>query len=181
MSRDCLELRARGAQYLKIEEADRVYVFLAGLNPKFDGVRSRILGQRLTPSLREVCSEIWLKEDRSCAMNNPITTTDAAAFIAKSPSADSDKNPPLVCEHCKKPWHTKDQCWKLHGRPPNSRRLQSHDKSNIGRALVSDSADEHTQKQSFVDSKNSLSMVGVSAIAQSGSEIGDDDWHCSAR
>ncbi|XP_038889224.1 uncharacterized protein LOC120079112 [Benincasa hispida] len=86
-------------QYLKIEEADRMYVFLARLNPKFDGVRSRILGQRPTPSLREFCSEIRLEEDRSCAMNNPITTTSAAALIAKSPSTDGDKNPLPVCEH----------------------------------------------------------------------------------
>ncbi|XP_038887212.1 uncharacterized protein LOC120077401 [Benincasa hispida] len=89
-----------GAQYLKIEEADRVYVFLAGLNPKFDGVHSRILGQ------------------------------------------------PLL----------------LH----SEKRRQSHEKSNIGRALVSDLADEHTQKQSSDDSKNNLITVGVSAIAQSG-------------
>ncbi|XP_038906526.1 uncharacterized protein LOC120092499 isoform X3 [Benincasa hispida] len=128
-----------GAQYLKLEEADQVYVFLAGLNLKFDNVRSCILGQRPTPSLREVCSEVRLEEDRSHATNNPVTvSTNASAFVTKASSSDSDKKPTPVCEHCKKPWYTKDQCWKLHGRPPNSRRRQSHDKSNFGRALVSD-------------------------------------------
>ena len=44
-----------------------MYVFLAGLNPKFNIVRGRILGQRSTiPSLMEVCFEIFLEED--CTM-----------------------------------------------------------------------------------------------------------------
>ncbi|XP_057951969.1 uncharacterized protein LOC131146397 isoform X2 [Malania oleifera] len=25
----------------------------------------------------------------------------------------------LWCEHCKKPWHTKETCWKIHGKPAN--------------------------------------------------------------
>ncbi|KAA0043291.1 Cysteine-rich RLK (receptor-like protein kinase) 8 [Cucumis melo var. makuwa] len=49
-----------------------------------------------------------------------IPTIDFTAFSARSSNHDSDKNngkPIPVCEHCKKQWHTKDQCWKLHGRP----------------------------------------------------------------
>ncbi|KAL4016805.1 hypothetical protein IC575_024462 [Cucumis melo] len=57
-----------GTQYAKLEEADRVYDFLTGLNPKFDIVCGRILGQRPLPSLIEVCFEVRLEEDR----NNPI-------------------------------------------------------------------------------------------------------------
>ncbi|XP_038889234.1 uncharacterized protein LOC120079124 [Benincasa hispida] len=109
--------------YAKIEEADRVYDFLAGLNSKFDVVWSRILGQRLIPSLMEVCSEIRLEEDRSSTMNSPVITfTDTAAFATKFSSFDGDKKPTSVCEHYKKLWHIKDQCWKLYGRPPNSKR-----------------------------------------------------------
>lgn len=66
----------------------------------------------------KVCSEIRLEEDRSSVMNNLInSSTDSAAFNAKSSRPDSDKQnnrPPPACEHCKKPWHTNDQCWKLH-------------------------------------------------------------------
>ena len=114
-----------GVQYYKLEEVDRVYHFLAGLNSKFDAVRSRILGQKPTPTLMEVCSEVRLEEDRTSAMNTMGSSiTDSSAFSAKSASTTGDKQngkPPPVCEHCKKLWHTKDQCWKLHGRPPNGR------------------------------------------------------------
>ncbi|KAA0046032.1 Beta-galactosidase [Cucumis melo var. makuwa] len=56
-------------QYAKLEEADRVYDFLAGLNPKFDNVCGRILEQRPLPSLMEVCFEVRLEEDRTNAMD----------------------------------------------------------------------------------------------------------------
>ncbi|XP_038889334.1 uncharacterized protein LOC120079245 [Benincasa hispida] len=102
----------------KNKEADRIYDFLARLNSKFDAIRSRILGQRPTPSLMEVCSEIRLEEDRSSAINNPvIISTDVAVYATKSSSTDGDKKPTPVCEHHKKPWHTKNQGWKLHGWP----------------------------------------------------------------
>ncbi|KAL0554131.1 hypothetical protein IC582_008045 [Cucumis melo] len=101
-------------QYAKLEEADRVYDFLAGLNPKFDNVCGRILGQRPLPSLMEVCFEVCLEEDRTNAMGVLTTPTiDSAAFSAWSSNHDSDKNNGKsipVCEHCKKQWHTKDQC-----------------------------------------------------------------------
>ncbi|XP_038875253.1 uncharacterized protein LOC120067757 [Benincasa hispida] len=149
---------------------DRVYDFLAGLNPKFDVVRSRILGTRPVPSSMEVCSEIRLEEDRSNAMNNPVTkSTDSAAFKVSGTDKQNGKVPP-VCEHCKKLWHTKEQCWKVHGRPPNGKRRQS----GPGRALASESTAGH-QPHNQETSQNDSIIVGVSAIAQSGSELGDDD------
>ena len=51
-------------QYARLEEADRIYDFLKGLNFKFDIVCNRILGQRPLPSLMEVCYEVRLEEDR---------------------------------------------------------------------------------------------------------------------
>ena len=52
-----------GIQYAKLEEADHIYDFLAGLNPKFDTVCDRILRQRPLPSLMEVCFEVCLEEN----------------------------------------------------------------------------------------------------------------------
>ncbi|KAA0047348.1 reverse transcriptase [Cucumis melo var. makuwa] len=111
-------------QYAKLEEVDRVYDFLTRLNPKFDTICDRILGQRPLPSLIEVCFEVCLEEDRTNAMGVLTTPTiNSAAFNARSSNHDSDKNNGKsipVCEHCKKQWHTKDQCWKLHDRPPGA-------------------------------------------------------------
>ena len=56
-----------GVQYSIIEENDKIYDFLTRLNPKFDVVRERILGQRPIPSLMEAYYEICLEEDHTIA------------------------------------------------------------------------------------------------------------------
>lgn len=74
----------------KYIERDRVYVFLAGLNSElFDQARIQIFGKEEVPSLEETIS--LLKETE----NHQWYT------------------------YCKTPLHKKDQCWKLHGKPPN--------------------------------------------------------------
>ncbi|KAA0051253.1 Beta-galactosidase [Cucumis melo var. makuwa] len=128
-----------GTQYAKLEEADRVYDFLAGLNPKFDTVYGRILGQRPLPSLMEVCFEVRLAEDRTNAMG-----------------------------HCKKQWHTKDQCWKLHGRPPRDKKRSSNEKQNSGRAYINETTPASTS-QSTDPTASQTKTPTLGAIAQSGS------------
>ncbi|XP_038902431.1 uncharacterized protein LOC120089076 [Benincasa hispida] len=92
-----------GVLHYQFEETNRFYGFLARLNPKFDAVRSRIMGARPVPSLMEVCSGIRLEEDRSNAMNNPvIQLTNFAAFKVSRTDKQNGKVLP-ACEHCKKP------------------------------------------------------------------------------
>ena len=117
----------------RIEEIDKIYDLHAGLNPKFDVVQGCILCQRPIPSLMEVCSKIHLKEYRTSAMNISATrnTIYFAAFSARSFTSGSHKHngkPVPVCEHCKKQWHTKEQCWMLHGCPPGSKKRPPNDK-----------------------------------------------------
>ncbi|KAA0052292.1 hypothetical protein E6C27_scaffold207G001230 [Cucumis melo var. makuwa] len=160
-----------GTQYAKLEEADRVYDFLAGLNPKFDTVCGRILRQRPLPSLMEVCFEVCLKEDRTNAMGVLTTLTiDSAAFSARSSNHDNDKNNEksiLVCEHYKKQWHTKDQCWKLHGRPLGSKKRSSNEKQNSGRAYISETTPASISR-STGPTVSQTKTPTLGAIAQSG-------------
>ena len=118
-----------GIQCARFEEADWIYDFLAGLNSKFDIVCGCILRQRPLSSLMEVCYEVCLEEDGMSAMSVLTTiTTDSTAFSARSSTHDSEKNNGKwfsICEHCKKQWHTKDQCWKLHGRPRGGKKRSS--------------------------------------------------------
>ena len=90
----------------------------------------------------EVCFEVRLEEDCTSVMSSlTITTIDFASFSAESPSHDSERHngkPIPNCEHCKKQWHTKEQCWKLHGRPPEIRdALTTKNKTRGGLMLVS--------------------------------------------
>ncbi|TYJ99436.1 haloacid dehalogenase-like hydrolase domain-containing protein 3 [Cucumis melo var. makuwa] len=148
--------RSSGATLVIVASAVK-FVYLATIdisyhpdvrNPQihstFEVVRGRILGQRLIPFLMEVCFEIRLKEDRTNAMSIWATPTiDFVAFSARSSTSSSDKhNGKLVpvYEHCKKQWHTKEQCWKLHGRPLGGNKHLPNDRQNTGRAYVNESA-----------------------------------------
>ncbi|TYK02020.1 reverse transcriptase [Cucumis melo var. makuwa] len=84
----------------------------------------------------EVCFEIRHEEDCTSAMIISVTPTiDSTAFNARSSTSGNDKhNGKLisVCEHCRKQWYTKEQCWKLHGRPSGSKKRPPNDKQNTG-------------------------------------------------
>ena len=121
-------------------EKDRVYDFLAGLKPEFDQVRVQILGRDEIPSLEETISLIRAEESRRSVMLEPQVSNGSAlvtkseqpqvqdrgrADISKPLERDnrnhyrSDSKDNLWCNYCKKPRHTKENCWKLHGKPPS--------------------------------------------------------------
>lgn len=56
---DCIKDSVR---YMKKMKNDKVYMFLAGLNKNLDEIRSRILGRKPLPSLREVFSKVRREE-----------------------------------------------------------------------------------------------------------------------
>ncbi|RVW35006.1 Retrovirus-related Pol polyprotein from transposon RE1 [Vitis vinifera] len=51
--------------------------------------------------------------------------------------SDGDRRKKPWCDHCKKPWHTKETCWKIHGKPQNFKKKNGSD----GRAFQTMSAD----------------------------------------
>ncbi|KAG0492319.1 hypothetical protein HPP92_005717 [Vanilla planifolia] len=67
----------------KFIEKDRVYEFLAGLNPEFDQVRIQILGKEETPPLEETISLVRAEESRRGVMLQP-QTLDGSALVAKA-------------------------------------------------------------------------------------------------
>ncbi|RVW18846.1 Retrovirus-related Pol polyprotein from transposon RE1 [Vitis vinifera] len=129
-------------RHKKKEENDRVYVFLAGLNHNLDEVRGRILGRKPLPSIREVFSEVRREEARRKVMltdpepkSNP--EIESSVLVSKGSDSDGDRRKKPWCDHCKKPWHTKETCWKIHGKPQNFKKKNGSD----GRAFQTMSAD----------------------------------------
>ena len=114
-------------RHKKKEENDRVYVFLAGLNQELDEVPGRILGRKPLPSIREVFSEVWREESRRRVMlkkQEPKNSSDIenSTLISRGPDMEENRKKKPWCDHCKKPWHTKETCWKIYGRPPNQKK-----------------------------------------------------------
>ncbi|KAA8521124.1 hypothetical protein F0562_011723 [Nyssa sinensis] len=40
-------------------------------------------------------------------------------IVTRGVDSDNDGRKKQWREHCKKPWHTNETCWKLHGKPAN--------------------------------------------------------------
>ncbi|KAL9441801.1 hypothetical protein AB3S75_020326 [Citrus x aurantiifolia] len=113
----------------KTVEDSRIYKFLAGLNVEFDEVRGRIIGRPPLLPIGEVFAEVRREESRRSVMlrkrstgesiENSALITDAAAYKTANYQRRSDDKSQAWCDHCHKPRHTREKCWKLHGKPEN--------------------------------------------------------------
>ena len=115
-------------------EDDRFYVFLAGFNHNLDEVRGRIIGRKPLPRIRDVFSEVRREECRKNVMiSNNRSETENSALVTKGFTSLGEekrynkRGDKLWCDHCKPPWHTRETCWKLHGKPPNWKRKNGGD------------------------------------------------------
>ena len=122
------------ALYQKVVEKKRVFKFLLGLNKNLDEVRGRVLATKPLPSLSKAFFEVQREKRRKKVMlgtPNPPPQSDVSALSIHGGSAlatqgfqqsnlesQRRKGRPF-CDHYRKPGHTKDTCWKLHGKPAN--------------------------------------------------------------
>ncbi|XP_073227024.1 uncharacterized protein [Cicer arietinum] len=132
--------------FLKRHENDRVFMFLVGLNKRLDEVRGRILGKIPLSSLREAFSEVRREEARQGVMmgKSPyVGEVESSALITKNEDRKSAGKKPW-CKHCKRQWHTRDTCWKLHGKPLNWKKKER----NEGHALQAGTSNQEKQSPS---------------------------------
>ncbi|XP_027345097.1 uncharacterized protein LOC113857424 [Abrus precatorius] len=107
---------------------DYVMKFLAGLNDELDVVKTQILMIDPFPTLDRVFSLVLQQERRI----SPNIMDDSHAFVNASDSrnknyGNSKEKNYRYCDHCKRPSHTKDFCYKLHG--PSSDLLRKYFRS----------------------------------------------------
>ncbi|RVX14577.1 hypothetical protein CK203_012112 [Vitis vinifera] len=111
-------------------EDNRIFKFLAGLNVEFDEVRGRIIGRQPLPSIGEVFSEVRREESRRNVMlgkkgpgvaieGSALVTTGGGYNKAAAFQRKSDERPRVWCDFCNKPRHTRENCWKIHGKLAN--------------------------------------------------------------
>ncbi|KAJ1412616.1 Zinc finger, CCHC-type superfamily [Sesbania bispinosa] len=115
-------------------ERVRVFKFLHGLNSEFDPIRVQILGKDILPSLSEVFHIVRGEETRRLVMLEGGSSVDGSALVTSKGPIDgsasaSGKGPvkgssfPIKasrddrwCSYCKKMGHTKETCFRLHGK-----------------------------------------------------------------
>nr|KYP62484.1 hypothetical protein KK1_017020 [Cajanus cajan] len=109
--------------YDQMLEKERVFDFLQGLTKELDEVRGRILGLKPLPTLKEAFAMVRREESRRKVMlqNNP-TIEDPhlnSALVSRKNDLKTirPKEAKTWCDHCQKPYHTKETCWLIHGKP----------------------------------------------------------------
>ena len=132
MDWECLRDASR---YKRIIEKERVFKFLLGLDKSLDEVRGRILGTKPLPTIQEAFSEVRREESRKKLMmgTRPFSNVQEGSALISQGSTNIQEGTALVsqgstydarqkkgrpwCDHCRRPGHTKETCWKIHGKP----------------------------------------------------------------
>ena len=112
-------------------------MFLVGVDSSFDEIKGRILGRIPLPSIRALFSELRQEEARKRIMNesSPTSTLESSALLNHDTSmlvsrGSGEEKKQFFCDYCKKSWHVKEKCWKLHGK------LAHLKKKHDGKAMV---------------------------------------------
>ena len=113
---------ADAARRKKSLEVEQVLLFLAGLEPEFKDVRSRILGQAKLPQIRQVYAEVRREESCNHVMSKEQSSVPEISALVTKPERP-------FCDYCKKEGHTRNRCWDIHGKPADWKPRQGNYKA----------------------------------------------------
>nr|XP_016490143.1 PREDICTED: uncharacterized protein LOC107809948 [Nicotiana tabacum] len=116
---------------LKAHQDERLLQFLMGLNDIFIGVRSNILLSSPLPSIGHAYSLVIQDEKQREIYATHAYPGESASFIATNQSGNfrkfnenkmqktsfESKRNTEICSYCKKPGHSIDKCYMIHGFP----------------------------------------------------------------
>ncbi|XP_070022698.1 uncharacterized protein [Nicotiana sylvestris] len=108
------------------DEEHRAYQFLMGLNDTYVQIRSNILMMKPLPLVGAVYS-ILLSDEKQMNVSTGIQFPSISASFNVGLSRQGypskvnfeSSKPNVTCKYYKKPSHTIDECYKLHGYPPS--------------------------------------------------------------
>ncbi|RVW13652.1 Retrovirus-related Pol polyprotein from transposon TNT 1-94 [Vitis vinifera] len=152
-----------GFLYKKIVEGKRVFKFLLGLNKNLDEIRGRIMGVKPLPSLREAFSEVRREESRKNLMMGSHQQLNMAESSAlKTQFAPFDNRQKIKggrpwCDHCRKPGHSRETCWKIHGKPVDWKPRQPLEKEGRGNHVATDEQSPQPEASPF--NKEQMEML----------------------
>lgn len=109
--------------YNRHKRREKNVMFLVGLNWSLDEVLRYILGRKPLPSIWEVFFKVRREEARTTMLHrnetSPNLEIESSILVSKSFDYEYDMRKKPWYRHFQKPWHMKETCWKLHGKPVN--------------------------------------------------------------
>ncbi|RVW99246.1 Retrovirus-related Pol polyprotein from transposon TNT 1-94 [Vitis vinifera] len=176
------DLRQDGLLYKKIVEGKRVFKFLLGLNKNLDEIRGRIMGVKPLPSLRKAFSEVHREESRKNLMmgsHQQLNMAESSALktqFAPFDNCQKIKGGRPWCDHCRKPGHSREICWKIHGKPVDWKPRQPLEKEGRGNHVATDEQSPQPEASPF--NKSLVPEPWLTKDLDSGKTIGNAE-ECS--
>ncbi|KAL6312800.1 hypothetical protein AAG906_021432 [Vitis piasezkii] len=165
-----------GLHHKKTMEDNRIFKFLAGLNVEFDEVRGRNIGRQPLPSIGEKGPGVAI--EGSALVTTGGGYNKVAAFQRKS-----DERPQIWCDFCNKPRHTRENYWKIHGKPAN---WKGKIGEKPGRTIIPTANEAETSPFTTEQMEHLLALLKSNltsstssvSLAHTGQELGEVDWQC---
>ncbi|XP_028755055.1 uncharacterized protein LOC114714482 [Neltuma alba] len=114
----------------------------------------------------------------------PSSVSDSSVLVSKgAPLSSSSSNKAKVyCDHCKKPGHTRDRCWDIHGKPADWKPRKGKSRGYQASQDPDSSPLTTEQLHQLVTALKGLQTqqqprTASASAATTGSLIGEDDWH----
>ena len=148
-----------------MEGLQREFDFLVGLNKELNEVWCQILGKESLPSIREIFFEVQREESRQKVMlgEQQSSQSKISALVIHGGETFQPNDQRLGkrgdrpwCDHCRKWGHTRDTCWKIHGKPPIGRNLRLNRNS---KAYHSESKNLNNQTTTSPFTKEQLEVL----------------------
>ncbi|XP_019172827.1 PREDICTED: uncharacterized protein LOC109168244 [Ipomoea nil] len=101
-----------------------VVLVLTKLGPEFENTRNQILGDKGVPGVQELFKR--LLQVASFPGETSTSTTEQSALVIQGSRGNnlgnrnkdrSGQKNARYCDYCNRSGHTRDRCWKLHGKP----------------------------------------------------------------
>ena len=88
-------------------------------------------------------------------VEQPKIDTDGSALVTRGIDSEGDRHEGKQrpwCDHCRRPWHTRETCWKLHGEPENWKKKPGGDAREGRDSRVFQANNTYLGQQSSLDS-----------------------------
>ncbi|KAH7843911.1 hypothetical protein Vadar_022246 [Vaccinium darrowii] len=176
--------------------SERVYKFLAGLDPHLDRVRGRVLSTKPLPGIQAAYAMVCAKANHQDAMLGGNIGEGAVMASRKMPISKKDRK----CTHCNGTGHTVNTCFRLHGYPewhPKSKKASHKEEGFNPKANLATTLAFTAKSGDFSDEREELSVVepetshtednaphdstmppnnSIQPLSQSSSEIPPEQW-----
>ncbi|XP_028800914.1 uncharacterized protein LOC114756168 [Neltuma alba] len=146
------------------------------------------MGIKPLPSLEEAFNMVKNEESRKALLQltpRALPSADALAMVIRGNLENESRGKKFLrCDHCNKNGHTRDTCWKIHGKPAHSRHRTKGDSKGMTVSNMQDGEFLNQEEVSilrkildkYTQDKTSDKTTPQVTLAHAGLSLGEGDW-----